>query len=212
MHVHLSRASHQNVNVRLTCPFIRPEELVDCCHFRISSSEKWYVNFCVIIFLSSFIRTILRIDGSSGRPTFSSRAVDYDRSKLLSAWLTSDFIIVVSRRKVLRVLVNATTRRTLCVVVVDGHRITFKSPSAPNADTQARNSVIVSKTHNIRWKRSLRHAVVIWTVLMLFLVFVLQTIGVWKLNVGRPLELAVSDTWRLSAGNSGELLFLLFLY
>lgn len=87
---HLSEASHQNLNFRLTRPFIRSVELVDCCHFGISSSEKWYVKFGFNNFLSAFIRTILHVGYSSGRPSFRPRAVDCDRSKLKSARQTTE--------------------------------------------------------------------------------------------------------------------------
>lgn len=49
-----------------------------------------------------------------------------------------------NRRKVHQALENAITRRTPCAVVVDVHRITFKSPSALNAATQQQKSDHVS--------------------------------------------------------------------
>lgn len=48
------------------------------------------------------------------------------------------------RRRAHQVLENDITRRTLCAVVVDVHRITFKNHNAPNVDIQLLRFVLVS--------------------------------------------------------------------
>ena len=55
------------------------------------------------------------------------------------------FFYLTCRLKVHPALVNATIRRTPCVVVVDVHPITFKSPPAPSVVIQLPRLVLVSK-------------------------------------------------------------------
>lgn len=119
-----------------------------CCHFGISSSGKWYVHIIFLFFIRFYSDDPLV--SPVARPLVVRATICRSRSfatRYQAGRSVVDNFCVFFRRKVLQVLVNATIRRTLCVVVVDVLRITFKSPSAPSVGTHARNSVIVSTSH-----------------------------------------------------------------